>query len=151
MQELGYDINAINHSGRAVGDSIDFDPRSVEVQSGIQVSDGRELGQTLEAGGRSAGAKVATKRPESVGWDSGMLQALREREVEEADLNLHPQQRQSGFFIDLGVGAGSRFENPPSPQTRVTVTSNNTHPAYRSTLDNDSQPPSVRIFERNQI
>jgi hypothetical protein len=157
MRELGYDMNAINRSGRAVGDSVDFDPRSAGEQSGVQVSGGRGFGQTLdgrEAGGRSASAKVTTNRPESVEWDSGMLQTLCEREVaeaEEADSNLRPQQRQSGFFIDLGMGAGSRFENPPSPQTPATVVFNNTHPAYRPTLDNASRPPSGRIFERNQI
>lgn len=154
MQELGYDINAINRAGRAVGNSVDFDPRSAGEQSGIQVSGGRDIGQTLdgrEAGGRSAGAKVATNRPESVEWDSGMLQTLCEREVEEADSNLRPQQRESGFFIDLGMGAGSRFENPPSPQTPATVIFNDTHPAYRPTPDNASRPPPGRIFERNQI
>jgi hypothetical protein len=75
MQELGYDINAVNRSGRAVGDSVDFDPRSTGEQTGIQVSGGRGFGQTLDsrkAGGRSAGAKVATNRPEMVEWDSGM-------------------------------------------------------------------------------
>jgi len=155
MQEMGYDINAINRSGRAVGDSVDFDPRSAGEQSGIQVSGGRGFGQTLdgrEAGGRSASAKVATNRP--VEWDSGMLQTWCEREVEEveeADPNSRPQQRQSGSFLDLGMGAGSRFENPPLPQTPATAIFNDTHPAYRPTLDNASPPPSVRIFEGNQI
>ena len=157
MQELGYDINAVNRSGRAVADSVDFDPRSAGEQSGIQVSGGRGFGQTLdgrEAGGRSASAKVATNRPKSVEWDSGMLQTMCEREVEEveeAESNLRPQQRQSGLFINLGMGAGSRFENPPSPHTPATAIFNDIHPAYRPILDNASRPPSGRIFERNQI
>jgi hypothetical protein len=153
MQELGYNINAINRSGRAVGDSVDFDLRGAGEQSGVQVSGFRGFDQTLdgrEAGGRSASAKVVTQRPESVGWDAGMVQPVRQ-EMEEVDLNVHPQRRQSGCFIDLGIGAGPGFENPPSPLTPTAVTFNNTHPAYRPTLDNASRPPSGRRFEQDQI
>jgi len=146
IREAGYHINGINRSGRAVGGSVDFDPRSAGEQPGVQVSGGRGFAQTLdgrEAGGRSASAEVATTRPENVEWDSRMLQNWCEEE-EEADSNLRPQQRQSEVFIDLGMDAGSRLENPPSPQTPA-ATFNDTHPAYRPT------PPSERIFERNQI
>jgi hypothetical protein len=140
MQELGYDINAINRSGN----SIHFDTCSVGERSGIQAPGGRGFGQRLnghEAGGRSAGAEVAIQRPESVGWNAGMVQSVGEgQEMEEADLELGPQQRQSGF--DLGVGAGSGFESPHSPQTPITIISSNIHPAYRSTFDNASRPPS---------
>lgn len=150
MQELGYDINAINRSGRAVGDSTAFD-RSVGEQSGIQVSGGRGLGQKLDrrTGGRSAGAEVTIQRPKSVGWNAGTVQsACESQEMEEADLDLRPQQRQSGF-IDLGAGSG--FENPQSPQTPTTIISSNTHPAYRSTLDNASRAPPVWGLQQNQI
>lgn len=84
------------------------------------------FGQTLddrEAGGRSAGAKVTTNRPESVEWDSGMLQTLCEREVEEAeeaDSNLRPQQRQIwAWALALGLRTLLRHRHPPPSSSTI--------------------------------
>lgn len=155
MQELGYDVNAINRSGRAVDDSICFESHSAGQGSSIQAP-GRGFDQRLdggEAGERFAGDEVATQRPESVGWNAGMVKPVCEsQEMEEVDLELHRHQRQSGFFIDLGASAVSGFENP-QPQTLTTIISSNfnIHPAYRSTSDNVSRPQSGRVLERNKI
>jgi hypothetical protein len=135
MQELGYDINALNRSGMAVEDSVRFDPRNVEERSSIQGPgivgftprlDGRE------ACGRFSGA-VAAIQPKSVGWNAGMLQH-ESQEAEEADLD------QAHAASDI-------------------------HPAYRSKFDNTSRPsrdsfhtpeqapgpPVVKTCARNQI
>lgn len=133
------DINATNFD-----DSICFDACNVGQRSGLQDPD-RGLNQRLdggEAGERFPGAEVVTQQPESVGRDAGMVQPVRQ-EMEEVDLNVHSRRRQSRCFIDLGTGAGPGFENPPSPLTPTAVILNDTHPAYRPTLDYASQPPSV--------
>jgi hypothetical protein len=91
LQEAGYDINAINCSRRDVDDSICFDACNVGQRSGLQDPE-RGLNQRLngnEARERFAGVKVVTQRPESVGWDAGMVQPVYQ-EMEEVDPNVHP-------------------------------------------------------------
>ncbi|KAH8674855.1 hypothetical protein BGZ60DRAFT_404944 [Tricladium varicosporioides] len=143
MHELGYDVNAINRSGRAVGDSTVFDSRSK--QPGIQVSGDGGCGTKLDRrSGGSADPEVPIQRSRSVGWNAGVVPpTCASQEMEEADLGLRPQQRRSGLLIDLNGGAG--FKTPHSPQTPTTIISSNTystiiptntHPANRSTLDN---------------
>ena len=90
--------------------------------------------------------EAAIKPSGSVKWGSGMLQTLHERVVEEEHSNLNSQQKQGGFFIDSGVGAGSPSETPPLLQIPTDITFSDIHPAYRPTLDNDSRP-AVRIFK----
>lgn len=116
LQEVGYDINAINRSGGPVDDPVCFEACNVE-----QRLDGGEAGE------RFAGAEIASQRPQSVGWNAGMVQPVYQ-EMEEVDLEPHSHQKQSGFFIDRDVSAGSGIENSPSP---LSPTSSNIHPAFR--------------------
>lgn len=102
MQELGYDINAINGSQRNVDSSTSIETLKLNPQSVV----GRFGGPAAGGSGRSAGAEVAMRGPSNVEWGTGMVQSVSEgQEMEEgrADLELGQQNRQSGFFIDLGV------------------------------------------------
>jgi hypothetical protein len=168
MQELGYDINAINRSGRDVGSSITRpNPRSVDGRSG-----GGRLSSRIgadEASGRFTGADVAMQRPESVGWTTRTLQPLREpQEMDDgpADLERDPPERPGEFFISLGMDAGaSRFGDIHSPRpvrTPDTIIPINIHPAYRPTFNTSrseshdgfrtpKEAPGMTSYELNQI
>jgi hypothetical protein len=74
---------------------------------------------------RSAIIQNVVQRPESVGWNTEMAHTMGEgQEMKEVKFELWPQQRQRGFFLDLGMSIGTRVEDPISPRTPTTIISN---------------------------
>jgi hypothetical protein len=154
QEELVYDIDAINRSGREVGSSTGIDTIRLNPRSVVG-----GFGQRMYSS--------------NVGWNTGMVQSVSEgQEMEEvrADLGLGQQERRGGFFIDVGmdIDSDSGFEtiHPSCPVGTPATIYSNIHPAYRPTFENTSRPASrdsfqtpkqspvplaARVLEQNQI
>jgi hypothetical protein len=157
MQASGYDIDAINSSGRDVGSSgintVRWNPRSVVGQSGGPAA-GRfdQRWDGGETSGRFTGAEAAMRGPSNIGWGTEMVQSVSEgQEVGRADLELGQQEQRSGFFIDGGmnIDSDSGFETiyPSCPVGTPNTIYSNIHPALRPTFDNTSRPVSPDGFQ----
>lgn len=152
MRGLGYDIDAINRSGRDIGSSIDsntvrVNPRSVVGGSGGP-ADARGFDERLDDGGVGGsvrrGVGVVVPGPAGVGWTTRMLQgAIEGQEKTEGG----QRGRTAGFLIDRGrdnFGAGSGFGNIHLPPG--IIVSSDVHPAIRSSSDNANRRDSHDSF-----
>jgi hypothetical protein len=159
MQESGYDIDGINHSGRDVSSSagintIRWNPRSVVGPFGGPAAGGRVFDQRLDGGetggrftdqrldgGENSGrfTEVAMRGPPNVGWGTGMVQ-------EEADLELVQRE----FIIDVGMDNSYSEDETPCPACPVGTPNtiySHIHPVLRPIFDNTSQPVSPDGFQ----
>jgi hypothetical protein len=123
MPELGYDIN---RSGRNFHSPIGAE--NIRLDPGLAGQPARRVWEWT----------VAIPRYDSVGWPPWMVQP-EEQEEDRADRQLDQLERQSAFYIHVGVDP--RYQDMRAVESSATIINSSQHPALRS-VNNTCLPTS---------
>lgn len=135
MDELGYDLRAVNRCGTGAGTLLTQPNRRNGVRLGGEGSGGSDpMAVGDQSGGRFTSAATAVQSPRSAGWSFTALHPVQEMGDDSEILELDQPPRWSGVILSLGMDAGaSSFEHARSPVSAVSPTTimSDIHPAFR--------------------